>query len=118
MRAGELTKRATFQCPVKGKDADGNRIIDYPDAFAAWVNLHPLRGGEAVMQSRMRSRSPAIVTFRVSSQAREVTSEWRVVIGGRVYEAKEDPRETQDRAFLEMLVEAGKCEQAVHYARS
>ncbi|WP_313349792.1 phage head closure protein [Paracoccus sp. (in: a-proteobacteria)] len=108
MNYGQLTKCATFQRPVKGRDADGNPITGYPDVFSAWVNLNPLRGGEAVMQSRMQSRSPAIVTFRASSQAREVTSEWRVVIGGRVYEAKEDPRETQDRAFLEMLVEAGK----------
>lgn len=106
MRAGDLTKRATFQRPLKDRDADGNPITAYPDAFQVWANLLPLRGGESVMASRMQSRSPAIVTVRASRQARQITSEWRVVIDGRAYEAKEDPRETQDRAFLEMLVEA------------
>ncbi|WP_312529933.1 phage head closure protein [Paracoccus sp. (in: a-proteobacteria)] len=107
MRAGDLTKRATFQRPHKEKDADGKVIHTYPEAFTAWVNLKPLRGGESVMASRMQSRSPAIVTFRSSTQARAVTSEWRVVIDGRIYESKEDPRETQDRALFEMLVEGG-----------
>ena len=103
----ELTKRATFQRPTESRDGDGNLIQAYPDAFTAWANLRPLRGGESILASRMQSRAPAIVTFRTSTQAREVTSEWRVVIDGRIYEAKEDPRETQDRAFLEMLIEGG-----------
>lgn len=103
----DLTKRATFQRPIEARDEDGNPIQAYPDAFKAWVNLKPLRGGESVMASRMDARAPAIVTFRTSTQAREVTSEWRVVIDGRIYDAKEDPRETQDRAFLEMLIEGG-----------
>lgn len=107
MRAGDLTKRAQFQRPEKGRDEDGNQIIAYPVVFEAWANLRPLRGGESVMASRMQSKTPAIVTFRTSTQARAVTSEWRVVIDGRTYEAKEDPRETQNRAWLEMLVEAG-----------
>lgn len=107
MRAGDLTKRASFRRPIEARDTNGNPIQGYPEAFKAWVNLKPLRGGESVMASRMQSRAPAIVTFRSSSQAREVTSDWQVVIDGRIYEAKEDPRETQDRAYLEMLVEAG-----------
>lgn len=107
----DLTKRAAFQRPMKSRDADGNPITSYPTVFEAWVNLKPLRGGESVMAARMQSRAPAIVTFRSSSQTREVTSEWRVVISGRIYAAKEDPRETQDRAYLEMLIEGGGNEE-------
>ena len=106
MRAGDLTKRVAFQRPHEDVDADGNKFSAYPEAFRVWANLLPLRGGESVMAGRMASRSPAVVTIRTSTQARTVTSEWRVVIDGRTYEVKEDPRETQDRAFLEMLVEA------------
>lgn len=107
MRAGDLTKRAAFQRPLKDRDEDGNQITAYPDAFTVWANLLPLRGGEGVMASRMQSRSPGIVTVRASRQTRQITSEWRVVIDGRTCEVKEDPREAQDRAFLEMLVEEG-----------
>lgn len=105
--AGDLTKRATFQRPHKAADADGNPIQAWPTVFTAWANLRPLRGGESVMAARMDSRSPAILTFRASSQSRQVTSEWRVVVDGRVYECREDPRETQDRAYFEMLIEGG-----------
>ncbi|WP_347268810.1 phage head closure protein [Paracoccus sp. (in: a-proteobacteria)] len=105
MDAGDLTKRATFQRPEMGRDGDGNQILAYVDDHAGWVHLRPLRGGESVMAARLASKAPAIVTLRASANARRVTSEWRVLIEGRTYEAKEDPRETQDRAYLELLAE-------------
>lgn len=108
MKTGELTKRAKFLRPEKRRDEDGNPVEDYLLAFEVWAHLRPLRGGESVMASRMQSRSPAIITLRRSRQTRSITSEWQVEIDRRLYEIKEDPRETQDRAFLEMLMEAGK----------
>ena len=107
MEAGDLTKCAMFLRPEMGRDSDGNQILAYVDDHAGWVHLRPLRGGEGVMAARMASKAPAIVTLRASVNARRVTSEWRVRVDGRIYEAKEDPRETQDRAYLEMLIEAG-----------
>ena len=104
--AGRLTKIATFAEPVEAVDADGQAVQSYETRFIEWVHVRWLRGGESVMQSRLASRSPAVVTFRNSERARTVTSEWRVTIDGRTFEAKEDPRETEDRAFQEMLVEA------------
>ncbi|MDB6455013.1 phage head closure protein [Falsirhodobacter sp. 20TX0035] len=104
--AGDLTRRATLLEPVQRRDKDGQIIQGYADRGTVWANLLPLRGGESVMQARMESRNPAIVTVRASPLTRSVTSEWRVTIDGREYDVKEDPRETQDRAFLEFLVEA------------
>ncbi|MFV0410292.1 MAG: head-tail adaptor protein, partial [Paracoccus sp. (in: a-proteobacteria)] len=46
-----------------------------------------------------------LITVRASNQARRITSEWRAQINGKWFDIKEDPRETQDRAFLEMLAE-------------
>ena len=103
---GELTKRATFSAPVKGRSPDGQRVIETSEELTVWAKLAPLRGGEAVMQSRLQAKSPAILTVRRSSSTRAITSEWAVTIDGRRYQLKEHPRETQDRAFLEMLVEA------------
>ena len=108
MNAGDLSTRATFQSPVQSRDDDGQVVQGWADEFTAWSNVRYLRGTEAVMQARMQSRSPAILTIRSSAQARAVTSEWRAVIGGRVFEVREDPRPTDDRAFLEMLAEAGQ----------
>lgn len=106
MRAGDLTKRAALSEPVEAVDADGQIVQSYALRATVWANVKPLRGGESVMQARMESRSPAIITVRASSQSRQITSEWRAVIDGKTYHVREDPRETQDRAFLEFLAEA------------
>lgn len=105
MTAGQLTKRVTLLEPVKGLDEDRQPVIRYEDAGTVWCNVRWLRGGESVMQSRLASKSPAILTVRSSSVTRRVTSEWRVVIDGKRFEVREDPRESDDRAFLEFLAE-------------
>lgn len=107
MKTGDLKKRATLRAPVEDRDADGQIVQSFADRGVVWAHLRPLRGGEAVMQARMQSRSPAIVTVRRSTITTPITSEWRVIIDGRDYAVREDPRETDDRAFLEFLVEAG-----------
>lgn len=106
MNAGDLSFRATFQSPVQSRDEDGQIVQGWQTQFEAWTAVKYLRGTETVMQARMQSRSPAILTIRSSTQARTVTSEWRALIGGRVFDIREDPRPTPDRGFLEMLAEA------------
>lgn len=103
--AGDLTRRASFHRPEEAVDADGQVVQSYPLIFKAWVHVRWLRGGESVMQARLASRSPAIITFRTHEAARAVTSEWRIEIDGKSFEAKEDPREDDSRAYFEMLVE-------------
>lgn len=105
-RADKLTKRAAFLKPFIERDPDGMMVQRYDLQFTLWAHVLPLRGGEEVMQARMVAKAPAIVTVRAGAQGRQITSEWRVQIGGKTYDVKESPRETQDRAFLEMLTEA------------
>lgn len=105
MTAGQLTKRVTLLEPVEGLDEDRQPVLSYEDRGTVRCNVRWLRGGESVMAARLQSRSPAIITVRASSLTRQVTSEWRAVIDGRTFEAKEHPRETDNRAFLEFLVE-------------
>lgn len=104
-RADQLTKRVAFLKPIVDQDEDGMMVQRYDLQFTLWGHVLPLRGGEQIMQARMVAKAPAIVTVRAGAQARQTTSDWRVQIGGKVYEVKENPRETQDRAFLELLVE-------------
>lgn len=103
--AGQLTKRATLLEPIEAVDADGQVIQSWRERGTVWCNVRWLRGGESVMQSRMASKSPAIVTMRASPLTRRITSEWKLRIDGREFDAKEDPRETDDRAFFEVLAE-------------
>lgn len=105
MDAGRLTKRATLLEPIEAVDADGQVVQSWADRGTVWCNWTPRRGGEGVMQARIESRNPAIITVRASALTRRITSEWRVRIDGREFEVKEDPTETPDRAFLEFYAE-------------
>lgn len=105
MDAGRLDQRVTFQQAVMIRDPDGMLIQGWEDRFIRWCNVRYLRGSEAVMQARLVSRAPVILTVRTSTESRTVTSEWRAVIGAVIFDLKEDPRSSEDGAFLEMLAE-------------
>jgi len=106
MVAGRLRRRATFQEAVMIRDPDGMLIQGWEDRFTLWCHVHYLRGSEAVMQARLVSKSPAILTIRASAETRAITSEWRAVIDAVIFDLKEDPRPSEDGACLEMLAEA------------
>ena len=100
-----LDHRAEFSLRESIEDDMGGTRDEWVLQFVEWVGVKYLRGGESVMQARLASKSPAIVTMRASTLTRRVTSEWKLRIDGREFDAKEDPRETDDRAFFEVLVE-------------
>ena len=50
--------------------------------------------------------APVIITVRRSAQSEGITSEWRAVVGGVIFDLKEDPRPSEDGGFFEMLAEA------------
>lgn len=102
----KLDCRATFAEPFKEKDRDGKVIQRHVDQFTVWANARWLRGGETVMQARMQSRSPAIMTVRSSPDSGRITAEWKMFMDGREFDVKERPRLTEDRAFYELMVEA------------
>lgn len=106
MRPGRLNKRADLQMPVEAVDADGQVVQSYQTQFTRWVNVRYLRGGEAVMQARLQSRSPVILTVRDGPETRLITSEWKAIIDGREYAFKEDARPSDNRLYLEFLAEA------------
>lgn len=106
MVAGRLRRRAIFQEAVMFRDPDGMLIQGWEDRFTLWCHVRYLRGSEAVMQARLVSKSPAILTIRASAETRAITSEWRAVIDAVIFDLKEDPRPCEDGACLEMLGEA------------
>lgn len=103
--AQHLTQRAAFYEPFEDIDPDGQVIQDWLLRFTLAAHVLYLRGSEAVMQARMQSKNPAIITVRDTPGSRTITSEWRAEIAGKTYEIREDPRPSQDRRLLEMLAE-------------
>ena len=104
--AQHLTQRAAFYEPFEERDADGMLVQSWLLRFTLAAHVLYLRGSEAVMQARLRSKNPAIVAVRDFPASRQITSEWRCEIDGKTYDLKEDPRRGQDRRLLEMLAEA------------
>lgn len=103
--ASKLNRIAAFYEPFKSTDADGQVIQNWVLRFTFAAHVRYLRGSEAVMQARLQSRNPVIITVRASSEARNITSEWRANVDGRTFNIREDPRPDQARRLLEMLAE-------------
>lgn len=104
MNASNLKSRAIFYERQTVETDMGGTLDQWVPQFETWAAVQYLRGTEAVMQSRLQSKSPAVVTVRNCADARRITSEWLVEIEGRNFEVKEDPR--PEGSMLAMLAEA------------
>ena len=105
-----LDHRAEFSLRESIEDDMGGTRDEWVPQFVEWAGVKHLRGGESVMQARLASRNPVIVTIRNSARARQITSEWAVELRSRsgivlVAEVKEDPRPSEGDAYLEFLAE-------------
>jgi head-tail adaptor len=105
-----LDHRATFSARRVVDTDMGGTLSEWAPQFEVWAGVQYLRGGEAVMQARLASRNPVIVTIRNSADARRITSEWQVSLRSRsgvtkVYQIKEDPRPAGLDGSLEFLAE-------------
>lgn len=105
-----LDYHAAFSMRESVETDMGGTVDDWVPQFSEWAGVKHLRGGESVMQARLASRNPVIVTIRNSERARQITSEWKVRLRSRSgvvkdYEVKEDPRPTEADGFLEFLAE-------------
>lgn len=102
-----LDTKVMFRSPSEGaRTSTGGSKQGWDDAFPAWAAVRYLRGGEAVMASRMRGRRPAILTLRKRAILSGIKLDWTVMIAGQPYEVRELPRPREDGATVEMMVEA------------
>jgi len=109
MQAGKLDRRLRFEKRLEVDDGAGNYTAGWVLQFETAAHRMWVRGGETVMAARLESRQPAVLVVRNSANARQIGNDWRAVDkrDGRVYNIREIPKESDDRAMLEMLAEAG-----------
>lgn len=105
-----LDHHASFSVRESVETDMGGVVDEWVHQFDERAAVKHLRGGESVMQARLASRNPVIVTIRNSARARQITSEWQVELRDRtgirkIYAIKEDPRPSEASGFLEMLAE-------------
>ena len=108
--ASALDHCAIFSQRREISDEYGGTRDEWVPQFTEWAEVKYLRGGERIMEARLASRNPAVITIRNSERARQITSEWQVELRSRsgvtkVYAIKEDPRPASFDGFLEMLAE-------------
>jgi len=107
--AGRLYERIAFEKPVQQPDGQGGMTNGWKQQFECRAHFHLLRGSETVQASRLQGQQPVIVTIRASSDARQIEPGWRIkdVRSGTIYQVKEPPRLTEDRAYFQMLAMSG-----------
>lgn len=110
LRVTDLDRVFSFQRRGEVDDRHGNKVDgDFVEVFREWAKVKPMKGGEGVVEARLSARQPAILTVRATTAAEDVNADWIAVTGGVVvWNIKEPPRLTDDRQFLEMLVERGR----------
>lgn len=110
MTAGSLDRRLSFERRTEVKDGYGNvESEEWTPQFTAAANRKWLRGSEGVLAARLESRQPAILKIRNSGDARSISNDWRAVDtrDGTIYNIRENPKESDNRGYLEMLAESG-----------
>ena len=107
--AGSLDRRLQFSERVDVDDGFGNTVGAFVSQFTDAANIKFLRGGESVMAARLTAKGPVIVTVRNSTQARRIAPEWQAqdTRDGTIYNIREQPRESDNRGYVEFLAESG-----------
>jgi head-tail adaptor len=77
--AGSMSERFRFDRRVATGDQYGGGETAFSPVFETSASRRFLRGGEAVLASRLEGRQPVLLTIRSSLQSREITSAWRAV---------------------------------------
>lgn len=108
MERGKLRHRIAFERRVSVPDGFGNETQSFQAQFTVWGGIKFRNGGEDVYAARLQARRPAILTVRNLPQTRLITAGWRARWDGWIFDLREDPSETDDAVWLEVLAEGQK----------
>lgn len=106
--APNLYYKVHCQKRVEIDDGAGNTVGDFATQFTVRAAFTHLRGGEAVIASRLENKHPVVVTLRSSAQTRQINSDWRLVDArdGAAWPVRDVTPET-DRHWISLLCERG-----------
>jgi head-tail adaptor len=121
MHAGKLTRLLAFDGPNTGSDDFGGILDGHTGAESevrVWAYVQYLKGGEEVMQARLRGVQPVVIVVRNCAEMRAINTEYRARdvqdgawVGddwsGTIFNVRARPVPTQDRKWLEILAESG-----------
>ena len=106
--AGQLRETVAFDERILVDDGYGNMEGDFVEQFQCRAGFTFLRGGEAVIASRLEGRQPMVARVRESSQTRQIEPDWRLrdLRTGASY-AVRSVAPTPDRQWIDVAAEGG-----------
>ena len=104
---GQLIELVAFDDRVAQADGMGNTEGDWQEQFQCRAGYTYLRGGEAVMASRLEGVQPIQVRIRSTPETRRIEADWRMrdMRSGIAFAIKSIA--APDRAFLDLVVQSG-----------
>lgn len=104
----DLDHRVAFDRRVSVDDGYGNTVGDWQEQFKVFAGFTHLRGGEAVIASRLQGQHVQVIFVRSSTQARQVSGDWRIrdVRTGVSYNIR-DITPTEDGRWIDFLTQSG-----------
>lgn len=114
MTAGRLRDRITFQRLTEGDDGYGNTVTGWANmersagvALTVWADVRETPGKERVEAGRVEASRTATIRIRASSEVAGITEGDRVMVRGSAWNIRSIAPVGNDRAMLDLLVEAG-----------
>mgnify|MGYP003574951648 CR=1 FL=1 len=106
--AGQLFYKVAFDAREPIEDEYGNVVEGWQEKFVCRAGFTHLRGGESVIASRLEGKHIQIITVRVSTLSKAVTTDYRArdVRTGETFNIR-DITPNLDRQFIDFLVESG-----------
>lgn len=96
-----------FERQIRVDDGQGGGTRQWSPLFTVWGGLREERGREALEMGRIESAHGAVLTIRVSTQARELTTSDRAVIGGVAYDIRAIAQPDRRNRAFELTLERG-----------
>lgn len=94
----------------RGSDDNGDRLGDWQTVARVRAEITWLRGGEAVMQSRLQGVQPAVLRVYRSPVTRQLDSSWRAVNAhdhGQVFAIEAKSPNAKDANCYDVLAKVG-----------
>ena len=119
--AGNLSKWVAFDQRISADDGHGNKQDGFAEVFQCHAGFEPMRGGEAIIASRLEGVQPIAVHLRASPNTLKIRPDWRMrdlrdgtwsnppdnsEWDGPLYAVKSALR-TPDRKYIDLIVTSG-----------
>ncbi|MDH3232201.1 MAG: head-tail adaptor protein [Alphaproteobacteria bacterium] len=106
--AGALRETVAFEVRVAADDGRGNRVGAFTEQFRCAAGFNWLRGGEAVMASRLQGVQPMIARVWATPDTRKIGGDWQMrdIGTGQVYAVQSAVQHT-NRQWIDVMVKSG-----------